>query len=216
MVNVSPEPRRANAGANGREHEPAPTHRSEEFFRAKWQTRHEERLATRRSVLRWVIRAGAVAFGIALLAPAVALRSLTQAVQAVAAGDLLVYATGDRSGLPIDVAALAPGEALQAFPEGKSDEPRNLIELVRLSEDLPAGLVAYSAICTHLGCSVLPDLTADGNILCPCHASIFDPANGAAVLAGPANRPLPSLPVEVGADGRILATGGFDAPVGPA
>jgi Rieske Fe-S protein len=86
-----------------------------------------------------------------LLLPALALRSLTREVQEVAAGDLVVYATGDQAGLPVDVAAIKPDLAVQAFPEAKSDNERNLIELVRLAADLPAGLVAYSAICTHLG-----------------------------------------------------------------
>ena len=187
---------------------------SEERYLAHRLYRQTERLRTRRRILRWVIRLGAGAFGVALLVPALALRSLTQAVDRVAAGDLLVHAIGDRAGLPIDVAALAPGSAVQAFPEGKSDNEQNLIELVRLAGEEPGNVVAYSAICTHLGCTVLESLTPEGNILCPCHASIFDPAADARVLTGPAARPLPSLPIEV-TDGHVLAAGGFDAPVGP-
>jgi Rieske Fe-S protein len=105
---------------------------------------------------------------------------------------------------------------VQAFPEGKSDNERNLIELVRLTADLPAGLVAYSAICTHLGCTVLPRLSEQGYIVCPCHASMFDPAADARVVSGPANRPLPALPIEVSSDGVVRAAGGFAGPVGPA
>lgn len=188
---------------------------SEELYRAHWQARQEERLATRRRILRWVIRIGAGAFSLALLLPALAIRSLTQEVKEVAAGDLLVYAIGDRAGLPIEVAALAPGTAIQAFPEGKSDNEQNLIELVRLGEELPGSLVGYSAICTHLGCTVLERLNGNGDIVCPCHASVFDPADHARVLSGPAGRPLPALPLQI-ADGRVLAAGGFDGPVGPA
>ena len=151
-----------------------------------------------------------------MLLPALALRSLTREVQEVTAGDLLVYATGDHTGLPVDVAAIDPAIAVQAFPEGKSDNERNLIELVRLAADLPAGLVAYSAICTHLGCTVLPSLSQQGYIVCPCHASLFDPAAAAQVVTGPANRPLPALPIEVSSDGVVRAAGGFAGPVGPA
>ena len=97
-----------------------------------------------------------------LLLPALALRSLTREVQEVTAGDTLVYATGDQAGLPVDVAAIEPVMAVQVFPQGKSDNERNLIELVRLAADLPAGLVAYSAICTHLGCTVLPQAERAG------------------------------------------------------
>ena len=63
----------------------------------------------------------------------------------------------------------------------------------RLSEDA-SRLVAYSAICTHLGCTVLPQLSEQGYIVCPCHASVFDPAADARVVSGPANRPLPACP----------------------
>jgi rieske iron-sulfur protein len=189
---------------------------SQERYLAYRQAHHEERLATRRRILRWAIRVGTGAFSLALLLPALALRSLTREVQEVTAGDLLVYATGDQAGLPVDVAAIEPVMAVQAFPEGKSDNERNLIELVRLAADLPTGLVAYSAICTHLGCTVLPRLSEQGYIVCPCHASVFDPAADARVVSGPANRPLPVLPIEVSSDGVVRAAGGFEGPVGPA
>jgi rieske iron-sulfur protein len=188
---------------------------SQERYLAYRQAHHEERLATRRRILRWAIRIGTGAFSLALLLPALALRSLTREVQEVTAGDLLVYATGDQAGLPVDIAAIEPVMAVQAFPEGKSDNERNLIELVRLAEGLPAGLVAYSAICTHLGCTVLPMLSEQGYIVCPCHASVFDPAADARVVSGPANRPLPALPIEVSSDGVVRAAGGFEGPVGP-
>ena len=188
----------------------------QERYLAYRQAHHEERLATRRRILRWAIRVGTGAFSLALLLPALALRTLTREVQDVTAGDTLVYATGDQAGLPVDIAALAPGTAVQVFPEGKSDNERNLIELVRLAADLPTGLVAYSAICTHLGCTVLPRLSEQGYIVCPCHGSVFDPAAAARVVSGPANRPLPALPIEVSSGGVVRAAGGFEGPVGPA
>jgi rieske iron-sulfur protein len=197
---------------------PSPTElqTSQARYLAYRQAHHEERLATRRRILRWAIRVGTGAFSLALLLPALALRTLTREVRDVTADDLLVYATGDQTGLPVDVAAISPGTAVQAFPEGKTENERNLIELVRLAADLPAGLVAYSAICTHLGCTVLPSLSEQGYIVCPCHASVFDPAADARVISGPANRPLPALPVEVASDGVVRAAGGFEGPVGPA
>ena len=54
--------------------------------------------------------------------------------------------------------------------------------------------VAYSAVCTHQGCTVA---YRNGQLACPCHGSVFDPANGAAVVAGPAPKPLPEIPVKV-------------------
>jgi arsenite oxidase small subunit len=54
--------------------------------------------------------------------------------------------------------------------------------------------VAYSAVCTHQRCTVA---YKNGQFACPCHGSIFDPAQGAAVVNGPATRPLPEIPVQV-------------------
>jgi rieske iron-sulfur protein len=170
---------------------------------------------SRRHLLLWVIGAGVGAFGVALLLPALALRALTREAKDVAAGDVLVHATGNQAGVPIQASSIAPGSAVQAFPEGKSENENNLIELVRLSEDLPAGLVGYSAICTHLGCTVLAQLNSQGDIICPCHGSEFNPASQAQVVRGPANRPLPSLPLQIDPDGKVLAAGGFNGPVGP-
>ena len=88
----------------------------------------------------------------------------------------------------------------------------------------PEGIVAYSKICTHAGCAVslyraphvFPD-TAPSRpaLICPCHYSTFDPAAGAAVLFGPAGRPLPQLPLQIAGDGTLRAGGTFSGPVGP-
>lgn len=56
---------------------------------------------------------------------------------------------------------------------------------------------AFSATCTHQGCTV--SSVAGGAILCPCHGSKFDASTGA-VLRGPATRPLPAVPVAVQGD----------------
>jgi Rieske Fe-S protein len=53
---------------------------------------------------------------------------------------------------------------------------------------------AYSAVCTHRGCTVN---YRDGKLACPCHGSVYDPARDAAVEAGPAPAPLTEIPVEV-------------------
>lgn len=176
--------------------------------------RESDPLADRRRFLKWAIRLGTGAFALAFALPALALKTLTQEEEKVASGDSLVYATGDRSGTPVNANDVQVGGALQAFPEGKSDDENNLIELVRIGEDA-SGLVAYSAICTHLGCTVLPSLTENGLIACPCHASLFDPAEGAKPVGGPAARALPSLPITIDSDGRVTAAGSFSGPIGP-
>src|SRR3954467_11580974 len=80
---------------------------------------------SRRQLLLWVIGAGVGAFGVALPLPALALRVLTREAKDVAGGDVLVYATGDQVGLPIQVSGIKPGNAVQAFPQGKSDNQNN-------------------------------------------------------------------------------------------
>jgi ubiquinol-cytochrome c reductase iron-sulfur subunit len=76
-------------------------------------------------------------------------------------------------------------------------------------------IVAYSKICTHVGCPVALYEQTTHHILCPCHQSTFDAANGANVIFGPAARALPQLPMMVDADGDLAAASDFVEPVGP-
>jgi len=80
---------------------------------------------------------------------------------------------------------VAPGSAVKFKDSGS---PAVLVHLES------GDFVAYSAVCTHQGCTVAFN---NGQLACPCHGSVFDPAHGAAVVAGPAPRPLPEIPVEV-------------------
>jgi Rieske Fe-S protein len=181
--------------------------------------REEDWLINRRRALKWLIRAAYGAFALAFALPALALRALSQQKTQVAVGDDLVYAVNAgemSSGTPVRADAIAVGQGIQAFPRGKTENQSNLIEVVRLAEGSGAdALVAYSAICTHLGCVVYAELNEDNNVACPCHNSRFDPAEDAAVIGGPADRPLPSIPVAVNDDGIIEIVGPFSAPVGP-
>jgi thiosulfate dehydrogenase (quinone) large subunit len=68
----------------------------------------------------------------------------------------------------------------------------------------PGGVVAYDAVCTHAGCTVNYD-TSQKLLVCPCHGATFDPANGGAVLSGPALTPLPPIHVEEASDGGVYA-----------
>jgi thiosulfate dehydrogenase [quinone] large subunit len=55
--------------------------------------------------------------------------------------------------------------------------------------------VAFSAICTHAGCTVQYD-ASNVQFVCPCHGGVFDGRTGQ-VLQGPPPTPLPSIPVHV-------------------
>jgi ubiquinol-cytochrome c reductase iron-sulfur subunit len=75
--------------------------------------------------------------------------------------------------------------------------------------------VAYSKICTHLGCPIGLYQKQSHKLLCPCHQSTFDVPRACKVIFGPAARSLPQLPITVNADGEFIATAAFDQPVGP-
>ena len=170
---------------------------------------------SRRNLLRWTIGLGIGAFGLAFALPTLALKALSQVQRPVEAGDVLVYSAGGQRGQAIRPENLQVNTAVQVLPQNKTEDTKNLIQLVRVAPGQGVeGLVAYSAICTHLGCSVLASLS-NGNIACPCHASLFDPRNGARPAGGPANRPLPGLPLAVDPAGNLIANGPFDGPLGP-
>jgi ubiquinol-cytochrome c reductase iron-sulfur subunit len=77
------------------------------------------------------------------------------------------------------------------------------------------GIVAYSKICTHVGCPAALYEQTTHHILCPCHQSTFDAADGARVIFGPAARPLPQLPIGIDEEGYLIAKSDFAVPVGP-
>ena len=144
-------------------------------------------------------------------------------------GDYLVFAYGERQGEVItsdDVALNA--KPIEAFPKHlASDVTRdrsrlNALLLVRLdAQSLPSsmdkyaadGLVAYSAVCTHTGCTVEGWNAATLELTCPCHGSKYAAANGAKVLLGPAPKPLAMLPLKIDS-GAIIVAGAFSRKVG--
>ena len=148
---------------------------------------------------------------------------------AVAEGDKLVFAMGPNAGKAATRGNVQTGDAVLVFPQGKESNHDNLIMLVRLEpsayeaptkvELTAQGFAAYSAICTHLACTVRfsaePAATAPfAHIHCPCHAGVFDPRHGATVVSGPPPRPLPQLAVRLNDAGEVIAGGTFQDPIG--
>jgi arsenite oxidase small subunit len=83
--------------------------------------------------------------------------------------------------------------------------------LVDLGDEVPGGvgdnnsIVAYSALCQHMGCDV-QFVSEGGYMLCPCHQSKYDPAREGNVIQGVAQTPLPRIELEI--DGEdVVAVG---------
>jgi ubiquinol-cytochrome c reductase iron-sulfur subunit len=148
---------------------------------------------------------------------------------------LLVFGTNT----PITPAEFsAPGSAITIVPEGYEDDADALtkatVTLIKFRPgelDIPTSMagstligtmnwtvdniVAYSRICTHVGCPVGLYEQTTHHLLCPCHQSTFNAAKGAEVIFGPAPRPLPQLPLTVDAQGYLVSKSDFTQPVGP-
>jgi len=117
------------------------------------------------------------------------------------------HAEREQMGAPIVVVRLKPAEL--RLPSARSGWA-------------PEGILAYSKICTHAGCAIalyrkptFAPVEPRPALVCPCHYSTFDVANGGEVLFGPAGRPLPQLPLRVDPAGQLRAAGNFSGAVGP-
>jgi len=144
----------------------------------------------------------------------------------------------DPSGRPVKASEVTLGSAFHIIPEELAElreqdekaylnaKAKAIVLLVRMPPDqltpVPGrenwsydGIVAYSKVCTHVGCPVGLYEQQTHHLLCPCHQSQFDISDGAKVIFGPAARPLPQLPITVDDEGYIVAQDGFDQPVGP-
>lgn len=182
----------------------------------------------RRTLLRRSLWLGASAFVLSLLAPLAALgpgsasrgRSPDLRRTGWAAGVRLT----DVAGVPLRPDDVPAGGFVTVVPEGSATSDRSVAILVGLTTD-PASpiepawvvdgrLVAYSKLCTHMGCPVGMLRTGEDALYCPCHQASFDGARGAVPVFGPAARPLPQLPLGVGEDGFLMALGDFPEDVG--
>ena len=147
------------------------------------------------------------------------------------AGTRLVTDPGERPIKPEDLEVGAVAQVLPALAPGKdhrtlSDIAKDAVLLIRLRPEefnLDAerlswtheGIIAFSKICSHMGCAIALYEQQTKHLLCPCHQSTFDVTRAAKVLFGPAARPLPQLALTLDADGYLVAKQPFSEPVGP-
>jgi ubiquinol-cytochrome c reductase iron-sulfur subunit len=131
------------------------------------------------------------------------------------------------NGQPVTPSDLPVDGVLTVWPEGHThaaDAPTLLIRTRGDQAFRPRqgredwtvdGIVAYSKLCTHVGCPVGLYQAESALLLCPCHQSTFDVLDGARPVFGPAARSLPQLPLGLDANGELIARGDFSGPVGP-
>ena len=145
-------------------------------------------------------------------------------------GTRLVTDPGDR---PIKASDLEVGAVAQVLPELLPGQKRTLedigkdaVLLIRLRPSefqltperlswTHEGIIAFSKICSHMGCAVALYEQTTKHLLCPCHQSTFDVTRAAKVIFGPAARPLPQLAITVDAEGNLIAKQPFTEAVGP-
>ena len=217
--------------------------RSDAQARAAFKETWEEGADTSQFVKRPMVRRSLIAATVPLaVAPIFLLRDLgplpgkSLDVTAWRKGlRLVVYGTGR----PITPAEFSsPGSIISVAPEGfQNDDDAMAKAAVIIIKFRPGqvhytsanhpvankvvqnwtveNIVAYSKICTHVGCPAALYEQTTHHILCPCHQSTFDAAQGASVLFGPATRPLPQLPIGLDSQGFLIATSDFHEPVGP-
>jgi ubiquinol-cytochrome c reductase iron-sulfur subunit len=146
------------------------------------------------------------------------------------AGTRLLTDPGNR---PILASDLEVGSVVQVLPavadlehRPLSDIAKDPVLLIRLRpQDFQLtperlamtheGIIAFSKICSHMGCAVALYEQTTKHLLCPCHQSTFDVTRAAKVIFGPAARPLPQLDITVDAEGYLVARAPFNEAVGP-
>ena len=147
-----------------------------------------------------------------------------------AAGTRLVTDPGDRPIKPSDLEVGGVAQVMPALPPGKKrtleDIAKDAVLLIRIRPSefqldperlswTHEGIIAFSKICSHMGCAVALYEQTTKHLLCPCHQSTFDVTRAAKVIFGPAARPLPQLAITVDSEGYLIAKQPFSEAVGP-
>ena len=187
----------------------------------------------RRSLIK---RSLGAALGLSALSPLILLRDLGplpgKELEKTTwkSGTYLVTDPGNRR---IKASDLEVGAVAQVLPEIADPEHRKLSDIAKdavllirlrpqefnLEADRLAmthdGIIAFSKICSHMGCAVALYEQQTKHLLCPCHQSTFDVTRAAKVIFGPSARPLPQLDITIDQEGYLVARQPFSEPVGP-
>ncbi len=177
-----------------------------------------------RRALTGLLAAAAGTLGVAAIFP---LRSLGPSIDSLfhthwAPGVRMV----DEAGKPVHRDSLGLNAMMTVYPEGYVDSQDSQTLLIRTIPGFivlppqragwaPEGYIAFSKVCTHAGCPVALYRATDQKLMCPCHQSVFDIAQLAARVSGPAARPLPQLPIVIGRDGYLRAQSDYHEAIGP-
>jgi rieske iron-sulfur protein len=180
---------------------------------------------SRRKVLQTVTASFAVMSGTAMMK---AFADVPADLRPVA-GDRLVSINAEGDPVPLKVADISVGsKPVLAWPYDPASKTirdgsrLNKVLLVRVDvaamdadtkERSGNGVLAFSAVCTHQGCDVSEWDKQENAMLCFCHFSKFSPLESGRVVAGPAPRNLPTLPLKLKGD-ELVVNGVFSAPVG--
>ncbi len=108
-------------------------------------------------------------------------------------------ASSSAGGTQIATVSQVPANSSASFTLASNGDPGVLVHLSG------GNFVAYDATCTHAGCPVQYDPSSK-LLLCPCHGAAFDPAQGAAVVQGPADTPLTGVPIHVDSASGAITT----------
>jgi ubiquinol-cytochrome c reductase iron-sulfur subunit len=211
-------------------HPLASSEQDRQAFAKTFQEGAEASQFVKRPLLRRTLIAATVPLG---LIPIVVLRDMGPLPRTILRhtvwrrGTRLVIAGSNRPLLASEFST--PGAMITVIPEGYQDNDVALTKAATIIIKLAPGelqpptvmnwtvqgIVAYSKICTHVGCPVALYEQTTRHILCPCHQSTFDATKGAQVLFGPAPRALPQLPITTDAQGYLIAASDYREPVGP-
>lgn len=211
-VQVEPEPLPQNQPVQTRQQaKNMPKAQSTSQYRA-WQL-EQLRQESRRNFVLGSLSGGAVMLVAALIAQALHLLPGSNAganttASGISDGVTPTLGSPAANGTPTSVAtngviaqiSSVPANSSTTFTLASNGDPGILVHLNN------GQFVAFDATCTHAGCPVDYDPSSQ-QLVCPCHGAAFDPTKAAAVINGPAQTPLTSVPIAVNQSAGTISLG---------